>query len=87
MEGLRIIPNPVTQTSTITWQQIRNQKTSIKLIDITGKELIILAEDMFLKGSNSVSLFRNQISVIDGLYFIKIESGEYIETKKILLKK
>ena len=87
VEGLRIIPNPVTQTSTITWQQIRNQKTSIKLIDITGKELIILAEDMFLKGSNSVSLFRNQISVIDGLYFIKIESGEYIETKKILLKK
>ncbi|MBL0343101.1 MAG: T9SS type A sorting domain-containing protein [Bacteroidetes bacterium] len=87
VEDLSIAPNPLTQTSFINWSQKRNGKVSIQLLDITGREIFVLADGTFSQGKHSVSLTAGDASISDGLYLIKIMAGEFVAMKKLLVQR
>jgi photosystem II stability/assembly factor-like uncharacterized protein len=65
-----------------TWQ---SQKISLKIFDITGKEIRTLVNESLEPGTYKISF--NAINLPSGIYYYKLISREYSITKKMLLIK
>ncbi|MCC7158395.1 MAG: T9SS type A sorting domain-containing protein, partial [Ignavibacteria bacterium] len=63
----------------------RNGLVEIKLFDILGREVSTLVSQMYQTGYHSVQFDASSLS--SGAYFYRIVSGDYSETKKMLLVK
>jgi hypothetical protein len=78
-------PNPFNPETKIDFMIPKNDFVSIKVFDITGKEITTLVNSVMNKGSYSVNFNASNLST--GIYFYKITSGSYSETKKMMLVK
>jgi len=78
-------PNPFNPTTNIKFQITNNKYTTLKVYDILGKEIAILVNEK-LKPREYEVTFDGSIFP-SGVYFYKLQSGEYTETKKMLLIK
>jgi hypothetical protein len=78
-------PNPFNPETNIDFMIPKNGFVSIKVFDITGKEITTLVNSVMNKGSYSVNF--NATNLSTGIYFYKITSGSYSETKKMMLVK
>ncbi len=78
-------PNPFNPTTKIDFTISKNDFVSIKVYDISGKEISTLVNSQLNKGSYTVDFDATNIST--GVYFYKITSGSFTETKKMLLIK
>jgi hypothetical protein len=76
----RIYPNPATDQLTLEFDEILNENTSIKLLDITGK--LVYSETLNNTGSLSHTI--NLSSLRKGLYLIRISNDEYSVTEKVI---
>jgi len=78
-------PNPFNPTTTISFSIPQSNMVSINIYDITGKLVTTLINEQLNIGYHSINWDgTNQSS---GMYLVKMESGEYIETQKLLLVK
>jgi photosystem II stability/assembly factor-like uncharacterized protein len=59
--------------------------TTLKIYDITGKEIGTLVNENLTPGTYEVSF--NGSNLTSGVYFYKIKAGEFISTKKMLIVK
>ncbi|MEZ4691125.1 MAG: T9SS type A sorting domain-containing protein [Ignavibacteria bacterium] len=57
----------------------------MKVFDATGKEVAVLVNENKSAGSYSVSFNGSNLS--SGIYFYKLESGGFVETKRMVLLK
>ena len=57
----------------------------ISVFDITGKELEVLVNEKLQAGTYQTNWNASNFS--SGVYFYRIQAGEYSETKKMLLNK
>ncbi|MDP6143976.1 MAG: T9SS type A sorting domain-containing protein, partial [Candidatus Marinimicrobia bacterium] len=71
-------------TTTIEFSIPYSSFVTVKIYDITGKEITTLLNDNLPVGYHSVTWDSNNSS---GLYFIRMESGEFIQTRKVVLVK
>jgi photosystem II stability/assembly factor-like uncharacterized protein len=78
-------PNPFNPTTKISFQLPADSKVSLKVFDITGKEVATLVNDFRPAGSNTVEF--NAGNFASGVYLYKIEAGSFIQTKKMILTK
>jgi hypothetical protein len=78
-------PNPFNPETKIDFTIPKNGFVSIKIYDITGKEIYTLVSSNMNKGSYSVDFNASNIST--GIYFYKITSGSFTDTKKMILIK
>lgn len=78
-------PNPFNPATKIDFTISKNDFVSIKVYDISGKEITTLVNSQLNKGSYTVDFDATNIST--GVYFYKITSGSFTETKKMLLIK
>ena len=78
-------PNPFNPTTKIKYQISTESLTSLKVYDILGKEVVILVNEKKQPGVYEVNF--NAISLSSGIYFYKLQSGSFIETKKMMLLK
>lgn len=78
-------PNPFNPETKIDFMIPKNGFVSIKVFDITGKEITTLVSSVMNKGSYSVDFNGSNLST--GIYFYKITTGSYSETKKMMLIK
>lgn len=78
-------PNPFNPSTTIKFDLAKNGFVSIKIFDILGREIKSLVNDNFNKGSYEVSFNASEIS--SGVYFYKMESGDFSQIKKMMLLK
>lgn len=79
-------PNPFNPTTQIEFSIPQNNEF-VKLIvfDVTGKEISTLVNQQLNTGSYRVDF--NGEYLASGVYFYKLEAGDYIETKKMILLK
>ena len=80
-ESLTVYPNPTADRSTIEFNLSSAKNVNLVLRDITGKE--ILVEDFGKLSAGSQKIVLNAAPLTNGIYFVSIQIGEEVVTKKI----
>ncbi len=78
-------PNPFNPTTKINFAIPSNGLVSLKIYDIAGKEVMTLVNKTMNVGTYSVEF--NGALLSSGAYFYRLESGSFVETKKMMLVK
>ena len=78
-------PNPFNPTTSINYSLPVDGKVSIRLFDMSGKEVSVLVNEVKSAGYYSVNF--NAASLSSGVYFYSIEANNFTATKKMLLLK
>ncbi len=80
-----IYPNPFNPSTNISFTNPTNSNVKINIYDLKGKHIKTLLNENLQEGNH---LFRwNVENLASGVYFIYIESDEFIDSKKIVLLK
>jgi hypothetical protein len=78
-------PNPFNPSTKINYELPSDGIVSIKLFDITGKEVATLVNEVKTAGYYTVTF--NASNLPSGAYFYRLEAGSFIQTKKMMLIK
>lgn len=78
-------PNPFNPTTRIKYQVGSIENTSLKIYDMLGREVKTLVNKLTLPGSYEVEFDGSDLS--SGVYFYRLNSGEFVQTRKMLLIK
>ena len=78
-------PNPFNPTTTIRYAIPEDNFVSIKLYDVLGNEVITLVNEQQQAGRYEM-LF-NASSIASGVYYYQITSGNFNQTRKLVLMK
>lgn len=79
-------PNPFNPTTTIKYALPKDVKVTIKIYDILGKLVITLVNGELKKAGYYEATF-NGNNYASGVYFYRIEAGEFVQSKKMVLVK
>ncbi len=78
-------PNPFNPSTTIEYTIPQNGFVSLKVFNVLGKEVATLVNGQNESGKHEVDF--DATSLNSGVYFYRIESGNFVETKKLVLLK
>jgi hypothetical protein len=78
-------PNPFNPLTTINYSIINPGVVRIKIYDILGREVKTLVNEFKQTGNYKVQFDASGLS--SGIYLYRIESGEFVQTKKMILLK
>jgi len=76
-------PNPFNPTTTIKYQIPELSFVTIKVFDVLGSEITTLVNEEKAIGSYEVEFDASRLS--SGIYFYQLKSGDFVETKKMVL--
>ena len=82
---LQNYPNPFNPITKISYQIPKDENVKIVISDVLGKELVILANEFKKAGTYDVEFDGQNYS--SGVYFYRMEAGDFSETKKMVLIK
>jgi hypothetical protein len=78
-------PNPFNPTTTISYQIPKNEFVTIRIYDMTGREVANLVNETKTAGTYNVTW--NASGLSSGIYFYKLQAGSFTEVKKMTLVK
>ncbi len=78
-------PNPFNPTSRIKFSLPKSVFTKLSIYDILGREVKSLINQEIYAGYHEIEF--NFIGLSSGIYFYRIQAGEFIQTKKMILLK
>ena len=78
-------PNPFNPTTVITYQLPIASKVNLKVYDVLGKEVTILVNEKKPAGNYEVEFDGSELT--SGIYFYRIQAGDFVETKIMMLQK
>jgi hypothetical protein len=78
-------PNPFNPSTTIQYQILKREFVTLKVFDALGNEVATLVNDEQQAGSHSVNF--NSAGLASGIYFYKLQAGNFITTKKMVIMK
>jgi len=76
-------PNPFNPSTKISWQSPEGIWQTLKVYDILGNEVATLVNEYKPTGSYEVEFDASRLS--SGVYFYQLRTGEYVQTKKMIL--
>ncbi len=78
-------PNPFNPSTTIRYDLPKDSRVSLKLFDILGQEVAALVNEEQKAGYKS--FVWNSNSVASGVYLYRLQAGDFVQTRKLLLLK
>ena len=78
-------PNPFNPNTKISWQTPKSGYQTLKVYDVLGNEVTTLIDGDKEAGKYEINFDASQLS--SGIYFYKLQTGSFIETKKMILLK
>ena len=78
-------PNPFNPTTKISWQTPVSAHQSLRVYDVLGNEVAILIDEYKPAGKYEIDFTAADLS--SGIYLIKLETDNYVNTKKMILIK
>ncbi len=78
-------PNPFNPSTKINYQLPQNGFVTLKIYDVLGNEIITLVNGEQNAGTYQTVFDGSRLS--SGVYFYKIQSGDFVATKKLILMK
>jgi hypothetical protein len=76
-------PNPFNPMTKISWRSSVSGRQTLKIFDVLGRELETLVDEYKPAGRHEIEF--NARALTSGVYFYKIQAGEFIQTKKMIL--
>lgn len=86
--SLQVFPNPIQEQSTIRFYAEEDQPTFVSIIDLTGREVMVLL-DQKVSGKQELvwnATDRSGNKVSSGIYFIHLRRGSQTVVHKVLVK-
>lgn len=88
-------PNPFNPSTKITWQAPVNAHQTLKVYDVLGNEIATLVDEYKTAGKYEVEFSAkggsasggNAIDLPSGVYFYRLQVGDFVSTKKMILLK
>ena len=80
---LQNYPNPFNPSTTINWEMPQAGLVSIKIYDVLGREVITLVNEELNAGKHETVFEAANFS--SGVYIYRINTGDFIQTKKMIL--
>ena len=78
-------PNPFNPSTKISWQSPVSSHQTLKIYDVLGNEVATLVNEYRNAGSYEVDF--NASALSSGVYFYKLQAGDFVQTKKMMLVK
>ena len=78
-------PNPFNPETTIRFSLVEPQKVSIKLYNVVGQEVTDIVNKDYELGYHEINFDAKYLS--SGVYFYRLQAGDFVATKKMLLLK
>ncbi|HEX9251456.1 MAG TPA: family 10 glycosylhydrolase [Ignavibacteriaceae bacterium] len=78
-------PNPFNPETIINWQVPKGGHTTLKIYDVLGNEVAILVDEFQPAGKYEIKF--NASSISSGVYFYRLQSDLFIETRKMIYQK
>ena len=86
--ALNVYPNPVSNSTTILFSTNQTRKVLLRIFDLNGKLVATLANEEMQAGAHEIkwnTKNANSKSVSSGIYLLRIEAGDFKDTKKIFV--
>lgn len=80
-------PNPFNPATVISYQLSVSTHVKLKVYDALGRGVAILVDEFQQAGTHNSQFSTLNYSLPSGVYYYKIEAGEYSDTKKMILIK
>ena len=78
-------PNPFNPSTTIQYELNRLAEVDLRVFDLLGREILVLVDGPEEPGYHRVTL--DATSLASGLYFYRLQAGQFIEVRKLLVVK
>jgi photosystem II stability/assembly factor-like uncharacterized protein len=78
-------PNPFNPTTVINYSIPKERFVTIKVYDILGREIKTLVNEEKIAGNYSVQF--NGSNLASGIYYYRMQAGDFVQTKKLVLLK
>ena len=78
-------PNPFNPSTSIKYQVPELSFVTIKVYDVLGNDVATLVNEEKPVGNHQIEF--NAANLPSGIYFYRLQAGDYIETKKMVLMK
>ena len=78
-------PNPFNPTTTILFALPKTSNVQIKIYDVLGNEIAKLLDEYRNPGSYEINFDGSKLSC--GVYFYRIQAGDFVDSKKMILMK
>jgi hypothetical protein len=78
-------PNPFNPSTNFKFTVAKAQLVLMKIYDILGREVETLVHEQMMPGTYTVQW--NAAHVASGVYFYRLQSGSFVETRKLMLMK
>ncbi|MBU0510057.1 T9SS type A sorting domain-containing protein [bacterium] len=78
-------PNPFNPYTTISFALPHPAHARLTVYDVLGREVRVLANDNFAPGEHRLRFDGSDLP--SGIYFARLQSGEFVATQKLLLLK
>ena len=82
---LQNYPNPFNPTTTVGYQIPNQSYVTLKIFDVLGREVVVLVNEK--KDAGRYSVQWNASAMPSGIYFYRIQTGQFTETKRMILMK
>ena len=80
-------PNPFNPTTTIRFDIPKSEFTTLLVYDINGREVGRLVNEKLSPGSYEYQFSSGDHNLSSGVYIYKLVSGNFVDTKKMILLK
>lgn len=80
-------PNPFNPTTTISYSVDKTVFVSLKIYDILGNEIKTLVNEDKEPGTYKVSFNSSEIALPSGVYYYRLQAGNFSQSKKMILLK
>ena len=78
-------PNPFNLSTIIKYNLLKSNFVTLKLYNLAGQEIITLVDGFQSKSKHEIKWTAERLS--SGIYFYRMQVGEYWETKKLIIQK
>jgi len=83
--SMDIFPNPVVRDAIVNFNIKQGSRVAIELFDISGKKVNQLANQYYAAGNHTIILNTSELN--NGIYFLNLQSGDMLFTRKIAVMK
>jgi hypothetical protein len=80
-------PNPFNPNTVISYKLAVNSYVTLKIYDLLAREVATLVDEYKPAGIYNYQLLTENYQLSSGIYFYTLKTGNFIETKKMLLLK
>lgn len=83
--SISIYPNPTNNASTVLYHLGQKADTKFELVDLLGKKIMEISTAGQMEGDHSISISKEELSLNNGIYFIRLSVNGNAVTKKLII--